>query len=269
MSADEQITLLQTKVERAKHHISDLQALIQRFMGTRPFVIKTKEDPQTNQRVYYVESFTDPGPEFSVLTGDVLHNLRSALDHLAYRLVCVGLNGTPTDPWNIAYPIADSVDAYPALRDRRVEHVREEAKQAIDATTPYRGGNDMLWRLHKLSNIDKHRLLLTVASRPRAVDLGGCTFRKMCEQFPDIAKNFKPDSLSAFFIVADRPFPLQQGYECFREPIDRKPDEHLKLSFDIAIGEPGVMEGEPVIETLQQMANLVDKLISHFKPYLN
>ena len=40
--------------------------------------------------------------------------------------------------------------------------MRKDAVDAIDAIKPYKGGNDTLWRLHGLNNIDKHRLLITV-----------------------------------------------------------------------------------------------------------
>src|SRR5438132_5583994 len=61
--------------------------------------------------------------------------------------------------------------------------VREQEKQpdprqdatsgaAIDALRPYKGGNDVLWQLHELNNVDKHRLILTVGSALRSTDLG-------------------------------------------------------------------------------------------------
>ena len=31
---------------------------------------------------------------------------------------------------------------------------------AIDALKPYRGGDDLLWQLHRLENVDKHRVLI-------------------------------------------------------------------------------------------------------------
>src|SRR5207253_285024 len=119
-----------------------------------------------------------------------------------------------------------------------------------------------------LNNIDKHRLLLTVRSQPRSVDLGGYHFRKMREAFPKVAAVFPPDAMSAFFRVADAPFPLTEGYEFLREPIAHQPDEQLKFTFDIAIGEPGIVQGEPLVEMLQQMADLIDSLIVGFKPVL-
>lgn len=38
-----------------------------------------------------------------------------------------------------------------------------KAIKAIDALKPYKGGNDALWRIHELDNIDKHCALFTYA----------------------------------------------------------------------------------------------------------
>jgi hypothetical protein len=63
--------------------------------------------------------------------------------------------------------------------------MRQEAIDAIDATKPYAGGNDALWRIHKLNNVDKHRLLITVGSMVRSVDIGSDMTRRMRKAFPD------------------------------------------------------------------------------------
>jgi hypothetical protein len=41
--------------------------------------------------------------------------------------------------------------------------MRADAIAAIDAAKPYKGGNEPLWRIHELNNIDKHRSLFSVA----------------------------------------------------------------------------------------------------------
>jgi len=47
------------------------------------------------------------------------------------------------------------------------------AINAIDTTEPYQGGKGhSLWVLHKLNNIDKHRLLITVGSAYRSFNVG-------------------------------------------------------------------------------------------------
>lgn len=84
-----------TKVERAKQHVGDLEAELRAFHGTNPYVVAAKRNPETHQLVYYVASVQEVPRSISAIAGDVLQNLRSALDHLAYQLVCSGLGGNP------------------------------------------------------------------------------------------------------------------------------------------------------------------------------
>jgi hypothetical protein len=81
--------LVRLKVERAKKHIRELQHERDSFLQKKPYVISTKRDQQTRQLIYYVESVQELPPDLSLIAGDVLQDLRSALDHLAYQLVLV------------------------------------------------------------------------------------------------------------------------------------------------------------------------------------
>ncbi len=75
----------------------------------------------------------------------------------------VGTNDKgPTKPRRIQFPIAEDFTTYEARKAGQVEGMRDDAKRAIDAARPYKGGNDALWRIHSLNNADKHRNLLTV-----------------------------------------------------------------------------------------------------------
>ena len=155
------------------------------FLDGNPYTVATKKDLARGHLVYHVSGVAAPDPTIAAMTGDVLQNLRSALDHLAYRLVAVGLGGAPADPRFIAYPVCETATSYPALRDYRLKGARPEAMAAVDATKPYKGGNDGLWRIHHLNIVDKHRLLITVGSAFRSLDLGGFGIRLAAKAAPD------------------------------------------------------------------------------------
>jgi hypothetical protein len=128
------------KIERAKRHIDDLQLAVRRFLDSRPYEVRTKDDPKMGKRIYYV-SRVDPMPRaIAAITGDVLQNLRSTLDYIAYQAVTVGLGVPPAKPWEVEYPVADDASKYPDLRDRKVKGAKQDALDAIDATKPYKGG---------------------------------------------------------------------------------------------------------------------------------
>lgn len=267
MTADEVLAAIRVKIDRAKHHILDLEQQVSAFLDTKPYKVGAKRDPQTRKPIYYIVSVAETPISIAAIAGDALQNLRSALDHLAYRLVLSGLGSPPNHPEYIAYPIADSQAQYPSLRDGKVKGARQDAKNAIDATKPYLGGNDTLWRLHKLNNIDKHRLLLTVGSAFRSLDLGAEMQRLMKEAFPE-SKIASVEMPPMFIHPADRLFPLKAGDELYIGGPDHAINEKMQFRFDVALGEPGIIDGEPLVKTFHDMADLVDNLVISFRPLL-
>ncbi len=271
MTADERLTLVRAKVERAKQHIRQLDTELRAFFDARPYVVGAKRNPQTRQLVYYVSSVRDTPISIATMTGDVLHSLRSALDHLAYQLVLVG-TGQPGPFTHVYFPIADDAAKYKAESPGKVKGMRQAAIDAINAVKPYKGGNDTLWRLHKLNNVDKHRLLITVGSHFGSVNIAPVIQREserawsQDPTFSDLATKIQLGPL--FLRPADRLFPLKAGDELYIDAPDAEVNEKIQFRFGVAFGEPQVAEGEPLLETLQQMADLVDSLVGSFKPLL-
>lgn len=251
-----------TKVERAKEHSRDLQLAVKHFFDTRPYVVKTKDNTSTRQRIYYVAEVKPVPLLVAAIAGDVLQDLRSALDYIAYRAVSVGLGMEPPKPWEVEYPIADDAAKYPDLRNRKVKGARQDAIDAIDATKPYKGGNDTVWRIHKLNNIDKHRLLLTVGSAYRSVNIGPMMQSVFRKNAPDWAKDTVIPPL--YIMPADRLFPLEVGDELFGDCINHEVHEKMDFRFDVALSERQVIGGQPLIETLQHMVDVIDGLLPGF-----
>jgi hypothetical protein len=161
MTAEERLALVRAKIERAEKHIGDLESEIKSFYESKPYVVGTKRDQQSRRLIYHLVSVRDTPVGVAALTGDVLNNLRSALDHLAYQLVLVG-TGDVAPTWRVYFPIADDAAKYASHSLAQIKGMRQDAVNAIAAIRPYKGGNDTLWRLHKLNNIDKHRYLVIV-----------------------------------------------------------------------------------------------------------
>jgi hypothetical protein len=80
------------KVERAKRHYAELGTAVTKFFDTQPYKVSTRRNGE-GKLVYYVSEVADVPAELSCITGDVIQNLRSALDHLAYDLWAKESNG--------------------------------------------------------------------------------------------------------------------------------------------------------------------------------
>jgi hypothetical protein len=255
---------VKAKVDRAKLHLDKLDAALGAFIRRNPYEVGTRRDPQTRRLIYYLVSVRAVPPEISVIAGEVLQNLRSALDHLAYQFVLVG-TGESGPFTNVYFPIFDSATKYKAGKLGQIKGMRQDAIDAIDTIKPYKGGNDTLWRLHRLNIVDKHRLLVTVGSRMRSLDLGAL----MSSEVPPLPDGNPSPIVSAFFGATDGAFsPLKAGDELFIALPDAEPSEHLAFRFEVAISEPPSLEGEPILEALHQMIDLVVGLIPTFKPLL-
>src|SRR5260370_31195217 len=95
------------KIDRATHLKKELEEALRSFFASDPYKIKTKRDPRSQQLIYYVTKVDEVPDEIALITGDIIQNLRSALDHLAYQLFTLG-PGNGTNGRRIYFPIAEN-----------------------------------------------------------------------------------------------------------------------------------------------------------------
>lgn len=164
------------KVERAKEHRDALQRFIAETFAVesnRP-VIGLKNDRNTGEHVLYVEHV----PDFStflrrvvLILGDALHNLRSALDHLAFQLAIRHTGGKVAKPKAVQFPIFDSPADWVRESDRWLAEVSPADRAIIERFQPYHAikSGEGIWHvlhpfrlIRDLSNVDKHRLVIAV-----------------------------------------------------------------------------------------------------------
>jgi hypothetical protein len=247
------------KIQRAKKHIHELEAEIAAFLKADPYRVVTEEEANTGDKVWRVRVRKQPPLRWAGIVGDAIHNLRSSLDLLVNQLVRA--NGAEPSR-KTAFPISRTAGDYEAEAPGVVAGVSDAAKRLLDELKPYKGGNDPLWRLHRLDIVDKHRLLLAVGAAHRNIVL------------PSPAVGGLPaGALGIAFAPADQQFPLEDGAEVFRVAgaARQEGDEHyddMKFTFEVALNEPGVVEGEAVLHVLQGLADLVRGVLDAFDPLL-
>ena len=259
LTADQRLAGPLLKLNRAKFHIENLRATLEQFIATNPYRTITKHDPETGYVTHYLER-ADPIPATcSVLVGDALNNLRSALDHLAQQFYLVG-SGATTESFKISYPIFEDVTSYNEGAGGKVIGMRQEAIDFISATKPYHGGNDLLWQIHKLNIIDKHRTLLTVigihwakqvdiTSFIRAAQAAGGTLRtQFTLQFHNAIGPTKEGDVVLSF----------KG----------EANQHVRHTFGVALHEPPIVENRPVVSLLTEFADTVDGILNRARPLL-
>lgn len=148
---EERLKQIWSKVERAKSHIEELERTVRAFLDTKPYKVGTKRD-QSGKLVYYV-TMVEPVPDaLALIAGDIIQNLVSALDHLAYQLVCADTKDAPPSPDWIYFPIRDSFEEYETRKRGKMRGANDDTFAALDALKPYKGGTDLLWVLYKLTS---------------------------------------------------------------------------------------------------------------------
>jgi hypothetical protein len=263
----EQSAGIRGKISRARAHLLDLEVEVGKFLATNPFPLATKRNPDTQQLVYYVASVRDPPTAIALIAGDLVQNLRGALDHLAHRLVVVG-RGDPGPFAYVYFPIGTTQENYEARKARYTAGMTVDTLKALDDLRPYKGGNDPLWRLNELSIIDKHRLLIAVGARVRSIDLGYYMTEMMAKNAPAWAKN--APALAAFFRLADMECPIREGEEVFIDQPGAEPLGNLPVRFHVALCEPDVLGkgSDSIVETLRPIVEAVEDVFSAMKPFL-
>ena len=121
MTADDRLRLIRIKIERAEKHLDDLEMAVL-SLGEATFkTLSLDTQPETRKPLLIVRPLNIYPPEIPALTGDVVHNLRCALDHLAFQLVSVGVSfgESRTQNWaEIQFPISHSLDSYEAGKQK-------------------------------------------------------------------------------------------------------------------------------------------------------
>ena len=156
------------KLGRAKVHADALRADVDAFRKQSPYEFEMEPlgnprglaDIHVNAKVTRATPIPD---SWALIMGDILTNVRAALDHAVYPHVRA--NAPDVQPLQIQYPIAKSA---PKFEKKTAGWFTNDVHRCIEQWQPYHADDPSghpLRILQKLVNIDKHRSLL-VADYP-------------------------------------------------------------------------------------------------------
>jgi len=226
------------KVERADHHITQLQIGFNRFSDRNPHTLSVGKNHETGNPTIRIR-FRDPMPEtFALIIGDAVHNLRTALDHMAWDLV--GHDGG-TQNRNLKFPTG---------RDRRsfeasCEGIRTPSQDVIallKATQAFPSGQgEALYILSRLDNADKHFAITPVVGAARVRGFSVISPEGLLETKWENC-TFKRGS-GALLDIVDVHSGAQIEF-----------DQDREATPDIFFGKvEGAVDGQPVFPTLRQL----------------
>lgn len=142
-------------------HLTNLDQSITSFMQQYPYAIGQDFDDTSldhTTMVIRIGPFV-PRTEWPLQIGDVLHNIRIALDHAAFRVVKHYDNAAPDD--QIAFPICSTNESFESRTKRFLKAVPPRVSNAFRDFQPFpeRAQNAvvLLRLLDDLENVHKHR----------------------------------------------------------------------------------------------------------------
>lgn len=149
------------KVERAAKHVRELIKLLNE---KRAFSYILETNTQTRQRATFAKKDEAVINDAAVICGDVVHNLRTALDHAYWEIVSPFVV-SEAEKRAVQFPFCRKPQRLDATIEERFGHrVGQEFVKALRGLRPHtdKGGNQYLWLVHDLDLGDKHRLLTPI-----------------------------------------------------------------------------------------------------------
>jgi hypothetical protein len=152
-----------------------LDSEIDAFFARKPYELVTETNREQTE-IYAVVKERERVPvAWSILVGEIVHNLSSALDHVVSQLV-FRRTGLPPSLNTTQFPIFLTAADYRSNRGEKVwlHGVGSAARAVIKAAQPFETGEGRtspLWHLHELSNWDKRRVIRLVAATRRSTEV--------------------------------------------------------------------------------------------------
>jgi hypothetical protein len=225
------------KVNRARHHIGELREKMLEYLRRNPFFLRVEAGPISESKQWTIQIREEVPVEFSAIIGDVIHNLRAALDLAAVQLV--RLNGqSDEDAFSKTAEKFDEV-----LRNRNMQRASPEAVELVKSLKPY---NDQLRALHDLDIMDKHQALIPTAD--------------MIEMPPFLGgKELKPGIR----------VPIREGASA---PVDPEMTPFVRIGhayqgtfcLEFPSGQAPPLGGKEIIPALIRLANSIEQIVESF-----
>jgi len=176
MTLELDLSSCHAKLARAREHLDSLQR--ETTAGIKqesPYAIRVSEvDPKTGWCSISIVPQETEKPRLSIIFGDVIHNLRCALDYVVTALVDASQTQLKTshqfpiylDAADYVKNVGSQIKARPKGPLRGIVH----GLTLIEKWQPYHTQpdprTDPLWGIHRFSNADKHREPATFLPAP-------------------------------------------------------------------------------------------------------
>jgi hypothetical protein len=169
-----------SRLDRAKEHGEKLAKLWNEIPNKDFFRLRSRAAPDGSGYLF-VEGVKPLPDEFSLLLGELLYQLRSALDACVYQATIYATKqDPPPDEGQLEFPICSNSADFEKQARRRLSKLKKSTRGAIEKVQPYNmpnlspekmvtNFNRSLQILNDLARKDRHRKLHVVGAWPMKV----------------------------------------------------------------------------------------------------
>lgn len=242
------LQIIHERLNRADECIKNLDAEIRHFLESSeyPFIPQENCDV-TLEAVNYHRNREIPA-RFGILSGEIIHHLRSSLDHIAWQLSSEQYR--QDHPTAIEFPIFEK---RPINGDDRSKYQRKikgisspSALKLIENLQPYHENSPLdskIFIIHKMDIFDKHRAIVVCDSTGQAEI-----------HIRDIPPEVVEKHLAGEDVIAD---------------IYARVKKFGKVTPQISFEYPARRPRKPIIAVLQDLANAVRDVVEAFSDELS
>jgi hypothetical protein len=288
------------KAERAKTQINDLDIAIKAFFAAAGYEIVSECYPETGEEIWRFQLKSKLPNDLSVRTGEILHNLRSALDQMLAEIV---VRVSKQSESKVGFPFGLDFGEFETALGKQ-KKLPADAAQMIRNLQPYNGGDPLLWLLHATNNRDKHRMGLVPVNLRTAGAVSylsvwygqGLVIGSKGGQHLTVETRFSNadylrlaglgrawgmyglgvlDPITGLPIVPDYgnrisfdnlgPGTAEETFEFLTTTPGTKFKTDFEPSFDVAFGNIGGLERKPIIHVLANLRDLVERILLTFE----
>jgi len=244
------------KIDRAAKHVSDLNKL---FGETRPFVLVLETSTDAKKRAIFPKRNEAIINKAGLMAGDAVHNIRSALGHAYWEIVSPRCT-SDSERRKLQFPFCEKANRLDAAIQSRLAHYAGTGLYcALRRLRPHGdpGGNELLFLIHEMDVLDKHKLLIPTDEQMR---LSSDVIRNL---IPDFPFRFGENTTFTNCIMSwnfSGTIPLKQ-LGTVKPPTRNVFEREFDIPFDIVfrVGSLGSMR--PVIPTLNALIDTTRQTI--------
>jgi hypothetical protein len=245
------------KVDRAAKHVADLNEL---FRKQRPFSYIFEKNTKTGECATFAKKNEAVIDQAALISGDAVHNLRSALDHVYWDIVSPFAT-TDGDRRQVQFPFCEGPTRLDkAVKKALADRVGPNFEAVLKGLRPHGkpGGNELLYLIHELDILDKHRLLVPTGDYTR---LSSDLIRR---QVPDFPINFPVIQFSQNRRdVVWRVQPMNRHEQRAADiPASGILEQELNVPVEIVFAIPSLGNLRPMVPTLNALVDVAKEAIS-------